>query len=633
MLLPFNVERPTRRVPICTYTLIGLNVFVYLLTILVANVQLAGDRPTFHQQIDALVQMKRYEQEQAAREAERAYEANNPDGNGNSSGEQYKTPSDNQSFSFGSTAFGSTPFILTRPRGNSPRGTYSQMGDMPVRNSADAASTFGANNPTNNSSGDQGDGSYAPAAAPTQETLELARVLKDASTGKKVTKDELVQAMTFEWDAEHDKDLFVLEPHPTTLAWLGYWVGAPTVLGFFASMFLHGSLDHLLGNMLFLWVFGRALEDALGPIIYTLAYFVCGIAATLLFHIATMQFTPSLAMSPSLGASGAIAGLLGLFAPRFYRTPIKVFYTKWRTSYARISGSFIFYGLSAFVGAMIANFIGSAGYILGSLIVLAGVILWGEDELWGEWKVPAAWGIAGYFLWNDVFSLFLEAYLGTRGGVAHWAHIGGFCCGVVYAFMVGLTGEAKTEYITDEAEASLEMKFGGNAMESAQKLLKMKPNDPQAHRLMARALDARNKPEDAEPALDAWELAIEKFLQAGDRDGAAKSYLEAVSHHKGFILVPRTQFLLGNHMARLGDHIGAAETLVKIPYTFPEAPEGELSLLRSAQLYAQHLHNPALARQLLATLLERYPHTEWKAQAESGLKNMDAQLQSAPIKG
>ena len=631
MLLPFNVERPARRVPVCTYTLIGLNVFVYLLTILIANVQLASDRPTFHQQIEALVQMKRYEQEQAAREADRAYEANNPDGNGNSySGEQPETPSDNQSFSFGSTSFS-----LATPRTNTlPQIARGQMGDMPVRNSADAASTFGADGrASKGQGGEDGSGIYTPAAAPTQETLELARVLKDASTGKKVTKDELVQAMTFEWDAEHDKDLFVLEPHPTTLAWLGYWVGAPTVLGFFASMFLHGSLDHLLGNMLFLWVFGRALEDALGPIIYTLAYFVCGIAATLLFHIATMQFTPSLAMTPSLGASGAIAGLLGLFAPRFYRTPIKVFYTKWRTSYARISGSFIFYGLSAFVGAMIANFIGSAGYVLGSLIVLAGVVMYGEDELWGEWKVPAAWGIAGYFLWNDVFSLFLEAYLGTRGGVAHWAHIGGFCCGVAYAFMVGLTGEAKTEYITDEAEASLEMKFGGNAMESAQKLLKLKPNDPQAHRLMARALDARDKPEDVEPALDAWELAIEKFLQAGDRDGAAKSYLEAVSHHKGFIMIPRTQFLLGNHMARLGDHIGAAETLVKIPYTFPEAPEGELSLLRSAQLYAQHLHNPALARQLLATLLERYPHTEWKAQAESGLKNMDAQLQSAPIKG
>jgi TolA-binding protein len=284
---------------------------------------------------------------------------------------------------------------------------------------------------------------------------------------------------------------------------------------------------------------------------------------------------------------------------------------------------------SALVGRIIANFIGTPGYVLGALVVLGCFILYGEDELWGEWKVPAAWGIAGYFLWNDVLSLCLEAYSGASGNVAHWAHIGGFCCGVVYAFMVGLTGEAKTEYITDEAEASLEMKHGGNAMESAEKLLKMKPNDPQAHRLMARALDARNKADDTEPALDAWETAIEKFLQAGDRDGAAKSYLEAVSHHKGFILQPRTQFLLGNHMARLGDHIGAAETLVKIPYTFPDAPEGELSLLRSAQLYAQHLHNPVLARQLLTTLLQRYPQTEWKAQVESGLKSMEAQLQNA----
>lgn len=603
MLLPFNVERPTRRVPICTYSLMAANIFIYLLTVVVANAQLYSERDTHRQQLKALVQMKMYEMQQAERDTQPAAAPYN-----DSSSEPQP---DNQSFAFGSfLKRTSQNQISDLPQGEQPGS------DLPGANRGrSGASDYGYDN--------------FQVAAPTAETIELARVLKAVETGKKVTKDEIVQARTFVWDQQHDRDLFVLEPHPTTLAWVAYWVGAPTALGFFMSMFVHGGLEHILGNMLFLWVFGRALEDALGPIIYTLAYFVCGIAATLLFHIATMQFTPAQAMIPSMGASGAIAGLLGLFAPRFYQTPIKVFYTKWITEFLFLSGGTIFLMAATIIGFMLSNFVGSEGYTLGALVALAGLIMYGEDTLWGEWKVKAAWGIAAYFIWNDVIGLMIENATGSGGGVAHWAHIGGFVCGVVYAFLCGLTGEAKTEYITDEAEASLEQNHGTNAMQSAQQLLAMKPNDPQAHRLMARSLDAKSKGAQSEEAADAWEKTIEKYLQAGDRDGAAKTYLEATTYHRGFILMPRTQFLLGNHLARLGDHVGAAETLVKIPYTFPDAPEGELSLLRSAQLYAQHLGNPMLAHQLLTTMLERYPDTEWKAQVESGLKNTQATKPSA----
>lgn len=609
LIFPYSVERPARRTPLCTYALIGINVFVYLLTILVANIQLVSERDTHRKQFDALLQMKAYEQEQANRAAQPA----DTNSDGSSAGEPQPSVN-NQSFSFARSAYAYSAYKETA------RSQISDMpkGQLPYSDAPGAGRTYSEN----------GEGNYGQVAPPTAETIELARLLKAAETGGKVTKDELVQAITFEWDEEHAKDSFVLDPHPTTLAWLAYWVGAPTMLGFFASMFLHGSLSHIWGNMLFLWVFGRALEDVLGPLIYSLAYFICGVAATLLFHIATIQFTPSQAMNPALGASGAIAGLLGLFAPRFYRTPIKVFYTKFFTQYFLMSGFTIYIMVSLFVGLMLYNFVGSAGFELGSLIALACIVVYGEDTLWGEWKVPAVWGIVGWFLWNDVLDLVLETRAGVSGGVAHWAHLGGFACGVGYAFLVGLTGEGKTEYITDEAEASLELNHGGNALESAQQLLAMKPNDPQAHRLIARALDTKNKGDQTDEALDAWEKAIEKYLQAGDRDGAARTYLEATCKHRGFILPPRTQFLLGNHMARMEDYIGAAETLVKIPYTFPEAPEGELSLLRSAQIYAQHLNNPQLAHQLLTTLLKRYPQTEWKAQVESGLKNTRAQLQT-----
>lgn len=72
------------------------------------------------------------------------------------------------------------------------------------------------------------------------------------------------------------------------------------------SMFLHGGLLHIAGNMLFLWVFGRVMEDRLGHLPFLLVYFVGGIVATLTFCFAHYHST-----SPGLGASGAIAAIMG----------------------------------------------------------------------------------------------------------------------------------------------------------------------------------------------------------------------------------------------------------------------------------------------------------------------------------
>jgi membrane associated rhomboid family serine protease len=405
---------------------------------------------------------------------------------------------------------------------------------------------------------------------------------------------------------------------------LAYWVGAPSLLGFFSAMFLHGDLMHLFGNMLFLWIFGRALEDVLGPLIYSLAYMVCGIAATLLYHVTATSLSPSSLMVPALGASGAVAGLLGLFAPRFYRTPIHVLYTTfvgWR----------LFTLMTFVLTIALTRAVGTPGAGLAWLISLAILVLMDDDWLWGEWKVPALWGIGAWFVWNDLLPVLIQMYLGgeQRGGVAHWAHIGGFACGVLYALLIGFKNEGTTEYLVDDARESLQRGHGGNALEHAQQLLKIKPNDPSAHRLVAQAMDARNS--DENQALDNWELAIEGFLKSGDRDNAASSYLEAVQKHSTFILPASTQFALGNHMARQGDYIGAAETLVKIPFTFPDAPEGELSLLRSAQIYAQHLHDPKMSHYLLSTLLQRYPQTEWMAQVEQGIAMTKAQMAQAAM--
>lgn len=84
----------------------------------------------------------------------------------------------------------------------------------------------------------------------------------------------------------------------------------PVFLTLITSMFMHGGIAHLLGNMLFLWVFGDNIEDALGHGKYLLFYLLGGVAASLSHVVSTLIFGQSL-LIPSLGASGAISAVMG----------------------------------------------------------------------------------------------------------------------------------------------------------------------------------------------------------------------------------------------------------------------------------------------------------------------------------
>src|SRR3984885_6921670 len=83
------------------------------------------------------------------------------------------------------------------------------------------------------------------------------------------------------------------------------------------SMFIHGGFLHIAGNMWFLWIFGRGVEDLLGHAKYLLLYFACGIAGGLLFVLLNSNST-----IPTVGASGAIAGVMGAYLIKFPRAHI-----------------------------------------------------------------------------------------------------------------------------------------------------------------------------------------------------------------------------------------------------------------------------------------------------------------------
>ena len=82
----------------------------------------------------------------------------------------------------------------------------------------------------------------------------------------------------------------------------------------FTSMFMHGSWEHILGNMLFLWIFGNNVEDALGSVRFLFWYLAAGVVATAVQSFVTLDFgTVRDASVPNIGASGAIAGVLGAY--------------------------------------------------------------------------------------------------------------------------------------------------------------------------------------------------------------------------------------------------------------------------------------------------------------------------------
>ena len=149
----------------------------------------------------------------------------------------------------------------------------------------------------------------------------------------------------------------------------------PIQLTIFTAMFMHGGFMHLFGNMLYLWIFGDNVEDALGRVKFVIFYLLCGLIATF-----AQILTDSQSVIPNLGASGAIAGVLGGYLLMYPTRQVRVL----------------------------------AGYL--GIIHMPAIIVIG---LWGALQFMS--GIGSIAPKTDQGS----------GGVAYWAHIGGFVAGLV----------------------------------------------------------------------------------------------------------------------------------------------------------------------------------------------------------
>ncbi len=151
------------------------------------------------------------------------------------------------------------------------------------------------------------------------------------------------------------------------------FVHIPPAATIFTSMFLHGGLLHIGGNMLYLAIFGNNIEEAMGHIRYLVFYLVCGAAAAL-----TLAFMDPGSAIPMIGASGAISGVLGAYILLYPRARVTV-------------------------------------------VVPLGIILW-------PFTLSAFWVVGLWFLLQLASAALIDP---GQPGVAWWAHVGGFATGLL----------------------------------------------------------------------------------------------------------------------------------------------------------------------------------------------------------
>ena len=162
--------------------------------------------------------------------------------------------------------------------------------------------------------------------------------------------------------------------HPETVPGLGV-TAIPVYLTLISSMFMHGGLAHIGGNMLYLWIFGDNLENVMGHLRYLLFYLLCGVIASLC-HVFTSHLTDQSSLVPSLGASGAISGVLGGYMLLFPTRRVRVWF------------------------------------------------------ILGFWAVPAFLAVGMWFVFQVINGV--GALGGKEGsGIAYAAHIGGFIAGLI----------------------------------------------------------------------------------------------------------------------------------------------------------------------------------------------------------
>jgi len=342
-----------------------------------------------------------------------------------------------------------------------------------------------------------------------------------------------------------------------------------TAISLLCANFLHGGWLHLIGNMWFLWLAGAILEDTWGRLIYPAFYLIAGVLA---LQVHAMVNAGSL--TPTIGASGAVAGLMGAFLVRFPTTKIEM-------------GWLIFYRFYRF-------------------------------KMAAYWLLP---------LW-----LLTEVLYGSSGlssGVAHWAHVGGFVFGALIAFGVRKSGlehiaeqgiQEKISWVSHPllAEASEQMEKGQLDLAAAnlQKLLQEKPDSIDAYRMLQRIYWQKN---DLPAHRDALMKILGLEIKANDHEGALQTCQDF--KNAGGEKLPASLWLeFCRQLETQPDISRAADEYLELANAYPTEKQGLLAQMAAGRIYLKRLNRPEDAMRLYeAAQASSIPHADWQPTLERGI--------------
>lgn len=332
---------------------------------------------------------------------------------------------------------------------------------------------------------------------------------------------------------------------------------------------------HLMGNMLFLILFGRHVEDTIGRLWFVLLYLFGGAAAAMIQTVSIVLFDRAGMDTPMIGASGAIAALMGVFAVRFYRTRIKIFYI---------------------VG--LAPILGRAGILRPTALLALG--------LWGGWELVQALFAVGA---QDV---------AEAGGVAHWAHLGGLVFGAVIAVGAGFHRDAHGMYTLKDA---YDFFRNGEMRKSADcfwQLIQNTPDDPNMRHKLAIAYEFSYRPTRALPH---YAKAIELYAARGNIMDAARIFRRVyrdpwLARH----LSPEIFWRMADYLTRQGAFQDALHAFAALASGRSGHALAERAALRCGDLLLHEVNHLAQAIQWYQMVYARGKDPENKAYAAAQLK-------------
>jgi membrane associated rhomboid family serine protease len=366
------------------------------------------------------------------------------------------------------------------------------------------------------------------------------------------------------------------------LARYGFVPAHHTAISYLTANFLHGGWLHLIGNMWFLWLAGFILEDNWGRAIYAVFYLLAGVVA---LQVHGWIYPDSL--GPCLGASGAVAALMGAFLIRFPKLKIEMFF-------------WIFY-------------------------------------VRGRFKAPAYWLLP---LWG-LMELFYGSIFGRASGVAHWAHVGGFAFGMIGALILSRSGlEHKVSSAIDEkvgwsadpaivqATEAIDQGKPEEAIKKLEEHIAAKPDSPDALVLLQQLHWRRGNSAGHQ---DATVKLCQLHLKKQDGEAALRDY-EEFQNTGGQHLPAATWLELCRSLEGQQNFERAVAEYDKLAMAYPKDKQSLLALMAAGRLSLKKLGRPAEALHFYRTAsASPVPHLDWESNIQAGIKEATATLSQSAV--